>query len=120
MQEYEKKYRHGITRVPNVRYENRNKFSFGAVLEINELSYYVAVSSFKTKQEANILITVPEDKERKKGSLRFNFMIPIPRQCLKRLVIKDIENQKYRLLVNKEYVFCMKNKERIMVRPKDI
>jgi len=34
LQNYEKKYRDGITRVPNVKYENRCKFSFGAVLTI--------------------------------------------------------------------------------------
>ena len=56
LQDYERKHRNGITRVPNVRYADRNKFSFGAVLAINDISYYVAVSSFKTKQEANILI----------------------------------------------------------------
>ena len=56
VQDYERKHRNGITRVPNVRYADRNKFSFGAVLTINDISYYVAVSSFKTKQEANILI----------------------------------------------------------------
>ena len=56
LQDYERKHRNGITRVPNVRYADRNKFSFGAVLTINDISYYVAVSSFKTKQEANILI----------------------------------------------------------------
>jgi protein AbiQ len=80
----------------------------------------VAVSSFKTKQEANILIQVPEDKEKIKGSLRFNFMIPIPQNCLKRLVIRDIEDEKYRLLVNKEYRFCMKNQERIEKKARKI
>ena len=120
LQEYERKHRNGITRVPNVRYADRNKFSFGAVLTINDISYYVAVSSFKTKQEANILIYIPEDKEKIKGSLRFNFMIPIPKKCLKRLVIKDIKDAKYRLLVNKEYNFCMDNKERIEKKARKI
>ena len=113
LQDYERTHRNGITRVPNVRYADRNKFSFWAVFSINDISYYVAVSSFKTKQEANILIYIPEDKEKIKGSLRFNFMIPIPTQCLKRLIIKDIKDEKYRLLVNKEYNFCIKNKDRI-------
>ena len=50
LQAYEKRHRKGITRVPNVKYAARNKFLFGAVLNINIVSYYVAVSSFKTKQ----------------------------------------------------------------------
>lgn len=82
LQEYERKYR-GITRVPNVRYSDRNKFSFGAVLSINEIKYYVSVSSFEKKQEANILIRVPGDKKEIKGSLRFNYMIPVPDMYLK-------------------------------------
>lgn len=120
LQDYERKHRNGITRVPNIRYTDHNKFSFGAVLTINDISYYVAVSSFKTKQEANILIYIPEDKEKIKGSLRFNFMIPIPTKCLKRLVIKDIQDAKYRLLVNKEYNFCIANKERIEKKARKI
>ena len=120
LQAYEKRHRKGITRVPNVKYAARNKFLFGAVLNINNVSYYVAVSSFKTKQEANILIYIPEDKEKIKGSLRFNFMIPIPEKCLQRLVIKDIKDAKYRLLVNKEYNFCIANKERIEKKARKI
>ena len=38
LQDYERKHRNGITRVPNVRYADRNKFSFGAVLIINDIS----------------------------------------------------------------------------------
>ena len=47
-------------------------------------------------------------------------MIPIPEQCLKRLVIKDIKDEKYRMLVNKEYNFCMANQERIEKKAKKI
>ena len=112
LQNYEKEKR-GITKVPNIRYTDRNKFSFGAVLEINDLKYYVSVSSFDQKQEANILIRVPGDKKEVKGSLRFNYMIPVPDSCIERLVIKDIEDEKYRLLLNKEYQFCVDNEDRI-------
>ena len=35
-------------------------------------------SSFDKKQEANILIRVPGDKKEVKGSLRFNYMVPVP------------------------------------------
>ncbi|WP_295159219.1 type III toxin-antitoxin system ToxN/AbiQ family toxin [Selenomonas sp. AE3005] len=84
LQDYERKHRNGITRVPN------------------------------------ILIYIHEDKEKIKGSLRFNFMIPIPPKYLKRLIIKDIQDAKYRLLVNKEYNFCIANKERIEKKARKI
>lgn len=119
LQGYERRYR-GFTKVPNVKYQNRNKFSFGAVLSVNGLKYYVSVSSFTKKQEANILIKVPGDKEEIKGSLRFNYMIPVPDNCLKRLNIKEVEDEKYRTLLNKEYQFCIKNEEKIQKKANQI
>ena len=71
----------------------------------------MSVSSFDKKQEANILIRVPGDEKEVKGSLHFNYMIPV--ECIEKLVIKDVEDEKYRLLLNKEYQFCMNNAERI-------
>lgn len=60
LQKYENEHR-GITKVPNIRYTDRNKFAFGAVLIVNDIKYYVSVSSFVKKQEANILIRVAGD-----------------------------------------------------------
>ena len=102
-----------VKKVPNIRYTDRNKFAFGAVLEVNGMNYYVSVSSFDKKQEANILIRVPGDEKEVKGSLRFNYMIPVPEKCIKKLVIKDVKDEKYRILLNKEYQFCMDNAEKI-------
>lgn len=65
------------------------------------------------KQEANILIKVPSDKKVIKGSLRFNYMIPVPETCLNKLVIKDISDEKYKILLNKEFRFCIDNAKRI-------
>lgn len=119
LQEYEKAKR-GITKVPNIRYSDRNKFSFGAVLEVNGIKYYVSVSSFSMKQEANILIRVLGDEREIKGSLRFNYMVPVPDECITRLIINDIEDEKYRLLVYKEYRFCIDNADKIVKKAKKI
>lgn len=119
LQRYEKEKR-GITKVPNIRYTDRNKFAFGAVLQVNGMNYYVSVSSFDKKQEANILIRVPGDNKEVKGSLRFNYMVPVPDECIEKLVIKNIEDEKYRLLLNKEYQFCMENAERIQKKANKI
>lgn len=59
------------------------------------------------------MIRVPGDEKEVKGSLRFNYMVPVPDECIEKLVIKDVEDEKYRLLLNKEYQFCMNNAERI-------
>ena len=112
LQRYEKEKR-GVTKVPNIRYTERNKFAFGAVMQVNEINYYVSISSFDKKQEANILIRIPGDEKEVKGSLRFNYMVPVPEECIERFVIKEIKDEKYRSLLNKEYRFCMDNADRI-------
>lgn len=119
LQRYEKEHR-GVTKVPNIRYTDRSKFSFGAVMRINEMNYYVSVSSFDKKQEANILIRVTGDKKEIKGSLRFNYMVPVPDECIERLIINDVEDEKYRLLLHKEYRFCMDNADRIQKKANKI
>jgi len=119
LQKYEKEKR-GITKVPNIKYTDRNKFAFGAVLVINEIKYYVSVSSFNKSQEANILIRVPGDSQEVKGSLRFNYMVPVSDECLSRLTIKDIEDEKYRMLLNKEYRFCQNNIDRIQKKAEKV
>ena len=119
LQKYEKEKR-GVTKVPNIKYTDRNKFAFGTVFEINGMKYYVSVSSFDKKQEANILIRVPGDKQEVKGSLRFNYMVPVPDECIERLVIKDVKEEKYRTLLNKEYQFCIANAEKIQKKANKI
>lgn len=119
LQRYEKEKR-GVTKVPNLKYANRNKFAFGAVMKVNGINYYVAVSSFDKKQEANILIRIPGDKKEVKGSLRFNYMVPVPDDCIQKLIIKDIKDEKYRTLLNKEYQFCMDNAIRIQKKANKI
>lgn len=119
LQRYEKEKR-GVSKVPNIRYKDRNKFAFGAVMEVNGINYYVSVSSFSKKQEANILIRVPGDEEEVKGSLRFNYMVPVPDECIEKLIIKDVKDEKYRMLLNKEYRFCVNNAERIQKKANKI
>ncbi len=119
LQRYEKEKR-GVTKVPNLKYADRDKFAFGAVMKVNRINYYVAVSSFDKKQEANILIRIPGDKKEVKGSLRFNYMVPVPDDCIQKLIIKDIKDEKYRTLLNKEYQFCMDNTIRLQKKANKI
>lgn len=119
LQRYEKE-KWGVSKVPNIRYKDRNKFAFGAVMEVNGINYYVSVSSFSKKQEANILIRVPGDEKEVKGSLRFNYMVPVPDECIEKLIIKDVQDEKYRMLLNKEYRFCVNNAQRIQKKANKI
>ena len=47
-------------------------------------------------------------------------MFPVPEECIEKLIIKDIQDEKYRVLLNKEYRFCMDNTERIQQKAKKI
>lgn len=114
LQSEERKVR-GFTRVPNMRYDtNREqKFLCGIVLEINQMAYYVPVTSYKKKQNDNIIIEIPEDKNPIKGSLRFNYMIPVPKQFVS---LKNFNKEKPQqvLLIKKEYNFVRKNEDKIL------
>ena len=48
----------GFTTVPNVRYSGRSKFVYGAVLEVNNVLYYVPVSHYNKDREYNLLIKI--------------------------------------------------------------
>lgn len=47
-------------------------------------------------------------------------MVPVPDECIEKLVIKDVDDEKYRLLLNKEYQFCMNNADQIQKKANKI
>lgn len=102
----------GYTCVPNVDYWNTKKFVFGAVYEVESKNYFVPVSSYSKPQEDLVLI-----KEKKTnrilGSLRFTYMIPVPKQCLKKLDINLLPTEYNRVHTSKELAFCRRNREKI-------
>jgi len=100
----------GFTHVPNVSYPNSKKFLCGIVLTVNGFQYYVPVSSYKTKKSDNILITLGAQVV---GSLRFNYMTPVPQSCLSIRVIKNEPNLKHKRFLNAELNFCRKNQTKI-------
>lgn len=101
-----------FTRVPNVHYWNTKKFVFGAVLEINNMLYFAPVTSYAKSQEDLILL---RDKKDNKilGSIRFNYMIPVPKQCLHKLEIKSLPTEKSRIHTSKELSFCRRKRDNI-------
>lgn len=104
---YEIKHR-GFTTVPNVVYSSRNKSLYGTVLEIDRKNYLVPVSSYTKNQRENMLIKISDHhREKVVGSLRFNYMIPVPDKCLHLFDFKnDAENHEQRIFIEKEYRFC--------------
>lgn len=86
-----------FTKVPNIEYPgNLPKFTCGVVLDVHEYKYYVPVSSYKMQKPDNILINIESERYNKvKGSLRFNYMFPVPDECInERIIADDLNYQK--------------------------
>ena len=106
----------GFTCVPNAQYWNTNKFTFGAVLEVNEERYFVPVSSYDKKQQDVILMTDKSSKNKGNkvlGSLRFAYMIPVPKRCIIKLDVNKMPTENSRIHVSKELSFCRRNRDKI-------
>jgi protein AbiQ len=97
-------------RVPRVDYSGvspHNKFLCGIVLTVGEHEYFAPISSFKIPQKTNVIIK--DGKGRPISSIRFSFMIPVPKGVA---TLKDIDNEpspKYKRLLEEEIRFCNKN-----------
>lgn len=102
----------GFSRVPNVEYgtSRKPKFLCGVVLRVNDLDYFVPVSSYKIKQPDNFVIRV---NGKIVSSLRFNYMIPCPESVLTLRSIPAEPDLKYRLLLANELDYCRKYQNHI-------
>ena len=113
LQEAEKKCR-GFSRVPNMEYINghKQKFLCGIVLRVNDVDYYVPVTSYKQQKSDNFLIKA--DNGQVVGSLRFNYMFPIPKELIAIHIISNEPDRAYRTLLAQELRYCIKNQDKIM------
>ena len=110
----------GFTRVPDIEYQNERKMVCGVVLEISGFKYYVPISSYKKKQDNNLLIILEDDAFNKvKGSLRFNFMFPVDDEYISRREFSK-ETQSRAEFLRRQWVFCNSiEKENILIKSKD-
>jgi len=109
----------GFSCVPDIEYGGNRKFLCGVVLEVNEHKYYVPVTSYRTKQSENILIVIGKDKHNNvKGSLRFNYMFPVPENCITERIIKNEPDSGRRIFLNAQLRFCISNAKTILNQAK--
>ena len=103
----------GFSRVPNMEYgkERKQKFLCGVVLSVNDVEYYVPVSSFKEQKPDNFLIRA--DNGKVVSSLRFNYMFPIPIGLASVRRIADEPDLAYRRLLAQELRYCIRHQEQI-------
>ncbi len=103
----------GYTCVPNIQYKTSDKFVFGAVMNINGINYFVPVSSYAKDQADVILMRDKKNKSDILGSLRFAYMLPVPRPCLIKLDINSITNAYSKTHISKELAFCRRERDKI-------
>lgn len=100
------KSRRGFTRVPDIEYQNEKKMICGVVLEINGFKYYVPISSYKKKQDNNLLIVLEDDAYNKvKGSLRFNYMFPVTDELINKRDFSKEQPERAEFL-RRQWVYC--------------
>lgn len=107
-------------KVPHIKYEERDKFVCGIVLNINGCDYFAPVSSKIHKQQTAFLIKDKDDTVL--SAIKFNFMFPAPQAVVTRINITDIRKQdaSYANLLQKEYAFCKANESAILAKAKKI
>ena len=103
----------GFSRVPNMVYgeKYKQKFLCGIVLQVNNMDYYVPVTSYKQQKSDNFLIAA--DNGQIVSSLRFNYMFPIPKELVAVRVIANESDRAYRALLAQELRYCIKNQDTI-------
>ena len=106
----------GFTTVPNMTYHRTDKFVYGVVLTVKDLNYYVPFSHYEKRQEDNVLVVIKDHgKNHIAGSLRFNYMFPVPKRCLRQVVFSDFDQDR-QILLRKEYKACLSMLSRIQKR----
>ena len=102
-------------KIPYIEYKGRNKFLCGVVLTVNNINYYVPVSSNVHKYLSSFIIYDEKSNGTKRptSSLRFSFMFPCPIEVLTLKDIKSEIDKKYKILSQKEYEYCNKHIDKI-------
>ncbi len=98
--------------VPDIKYDNNNKFVCGIVLKVNGIDYYAPISHLKDKQQTNIQIY---NENRVISTIRFSFMFPALSTVLTKKDFSVIAktDPKYADLLQAEYLFCSKYADKI-------
>lgn len=112
-QKYIKYLKSFDNKVPDIDYSSNKKFFCGVVLKINGHEYFAPITSFKKKQQTNLIIYSNSKNGKPISSIRFCHMIPVRKEYLTLKDISKISDPKYQSLVSAELQFCRANQEQI-------
>ena len=117
--DYLKKYDYRVS--DNLLSKNQRPF-IGVVLSIDEMNYYVPLTSPKFKHKLmNESIDFMKIKGGSLGAINLNNMIPVPKDMVKPIIFREMPIQtpgdlKYKNLLVNQYRWCKGNKEKISKR----
>lgn len=100
-------------KVPQIQYQNNNKFVCGIVFAVDGRNYFAPISSHAPKQKTSQLIT--DANGHVLSSIKFSFMFPAPTSVLTQKDFSAIRSTDaaYADLLEKEYEFCTKHEDRL-------
>lgn len=114
-------------------YDSNFKFALGVVLIINDIEYFVPVSSIKRHQldingnlkkplrQTSIPIIIDDNSNDKiVALLRFAYMFPVPQLEKEPIVFSDIEDVQRRIFMQKEYKYIKKLENTIKTKASDV
>ena len=102
--------KYGDRCVPYTDYTASRKFFIGVVVAVDGVDYFAPISSNKNSSPASFYII---ENDRVIATVRMNFMFPVVHGVYKPLDISSLKSTKYRRLVDYEYRFCNKHREKI-------
>lgn len=108
-------------KVPNNVEDGNEKLYTGIVMSTNDYDYFVPLSSFNRPQQTNFVLE--QKNKRRLGSLRLSFMLPVNKNdhsVLEKIDLNEIEDVKYRRLLEQELKLCKQNKDQIINRAKKV
>jgi protein AbiQ len=107
------------TKVPKNKVEDKKhpRKYVGILFEMNGLKYFAPLSSPKVKHQSmkeKVDFMKVEDDDGLYAVINLNNMIPVPDSEIIEFEFDDIEDTKYRELLEKEFLICREKREKII------
>lgn len=128
----------------NISYRNAVKPFIGVVINLTEYNYFIPLTSAKEKHKKwknvcdehfliyeviNKDVNVEgdiykayslEEKMHILSVLDIKKMIPVPEDSFTRIIFSELEDEHYKDLFEKEYAFCLRIKDKILIKARKI
>ena len=114
----EKEYLEFLSKIDSKVILNSEIPYVGIVLNIENHNYFAPLAANKDLKE-NIYIVNLKESDSVLGSIKLNNMIPIEDKFVSLMSVKDLKDEKYKNLLNKQYEEIKSKENKILSRAKD-